>query len=287
MLERELFLFYLKVNMPSATSHTINDYETLLVALQDVLGVVVPEGQRSNLVERVEPILSGHNLKSLGALAQSLQTDTSGAFKSEVLEVISRRQISWCLNPEIIKVLHNYVFEQLSENARIWLVGCGQGAQAYALAMEVAEYVNKTGDTKKIEILATDGSIENIKQAELATYDEANLVDLNEGYKKLYTSKTNNGEKYQMKARVTELVNFKQCSLTEDFQSLGAMDLIICPDALVYFSNGVKKNILQQFSSLLKSGGILLTGNNQTMIASSEGFERVNHPAGVFYRQVG
>jgi len=40
--------------MSSAVSHEIDDYESLLVALQNVLGVVVPDEQRSNLVERIE-----------------------------------------------------------------------------------------------------------------------------------------------------------------------------------------------------------------------------------------
>lgn len=271
--------------MPSAASHTIDDYEPLLVALQNVLGVVVPEGQRSNLLERVEPLLIEYKFDSLSALGKSLQNDHSGEIKSKVLDTISQRQTSWYLSPDMTKVLHDYVFGQLAENARIWVVGCGQGQLAYAIAMEMAEYTNKTNDTKKVKVFATDSSASNIKQAESAIYTDEQLNTLSGAYKKLYTSKISQGDGYQLKGRVTEFVSFAQCNLTEDFQSLGKMDLIICPDALVYFSNGIKGSILRQFSSLLKPGGIFLTGGNQMMIPDNDGFERVNHTSGVFYRR--
>lgn len=271
--------------MPPAVTHTMNDYESLLVALQNVLGVVVPEGQRSNLLERVEPLLIEYKFDSLSMLAKSLQSDQSGAVKSKVLEAISQRQTSWCLSPDTTKVLHDYIFEQLPENARIWVVGCGQGQLAYAVAMEFAEYANKASDSKEVQIFATDGSAINIEQARSASYTENQLTSLSTEYKKLYISKMSDSDNYELKSRVKEFVSFEQCNLTENFESLGEMDLIICPDALVYFSNGVKESILRQFSSLLKSGGIFLTGSNQTMVPVSDGFERVNHSSGVFYRQ--
>lgn len=169
--------------MPSAASHTIDDYEPLLVALQNVLGVVVPEGQRSNLLARMEPLLTEYKFDSLSALAKSLQSDHSGEIRSKVLDTISQRQISWYLSPDMTKVLHDYVLGQLPENARIWIVGCGQGQLAYAVAMEMAEYTNKTNDTRKMKVFATDGSASNIKQAESAIYTDEQLKTLSGAYK--------------------------------------------------------------------------------------------------------
>jgi chemotaxis methyl-accepting protein methylase len=43
--------------------------------------------------------------------------------------------------------------------------------------------------------------------------------------------------------------------------------------------------MLGQFSSQLKPGGIFVTGHNQAILPFTDRFERVDHPAGVFYRQ--
>ena len=271
--------------MPSALSHNIDDYESLLVALQNVLGVVVPEAQRSCLVERVEPLLASYKLDSLASLAENLQAGQSDELRSSVLEAISQRQSGWILSPLMLNVLHKYVFSQLPENARIWFVGCGQGQLAYAMAMEIAEYENSSGEVKNFQLLASDSSEKDIKQANAAVYSRQQLSELNETYQKLYTTVNSAGDSWSIKDKIRQNVHFSQCDLMADFQSMEAMDLIICPEVLVYYSNGVKAGILKQFSSLLKSGSIFLTGNNQAVTPLTKGFERVEHPAGVFYRQ--
>ncbi len=284
MLGMSFYYSFEGLIMPSAASHKTDDYEALLVALQNVLGVVVPDELRSNLVERIEPLLSTYKLDSLTSFAESLQGGQADDLKSNVLDVISQRQTGWSLNPETKNVLHNYIFAQLPEKARLWIVGCGQGQLAYAVAMEVAEYEHNSGEVKNLQLVATDVSHSDINQAELATYSAQQLTGLSVGYKKLYTSLNNKGENFQIKDKIRRLISFSQCDLTEDVQSLGQMDVIICPEVLVYFSNGVKASILQQFSERLKSGGIFLTGNNQAMPAG-QALERVDHPAGIFYRK--
>lgn len=270
--------------MPSAAPHNIDDYESLLVALQNVLGVVVPDAQRSRLVQRIEPLLLTYHLDSLASLAESLQSGQNSDIKSSVLKTISEYQPSWGLNSVTLKVLHEYVFAQLPANASIWVVGCGQGQTAYGVAMELADFEHKAGETKNMKLFATDSSLDNIKQAESARYNTQQLSGLSAEHFQLYTSVVAPGNDRNIKEKISKNISFSQCDLTEDFQSLAMMDLIICPDILVYFSNGVKAKILKQFSERLNSGGIMLTGIHQFVPVDS-GLERVEHPAGVFYRQ--
>ena len=269
--------------MSSAVSHKIDDYESLLVALQDVLGVVVPDEQRSHLVERVEPLLSAYKLDSLADLAKKLQDEESDA-RTDVLDVITQRQSSWTISSEIKNVLHNYILSQLAENARIWVVGCGQGQLAYSIAMEIASFEQKTGKAMNFELVATDLLSVDIKQAERATYSSHQLMALNSEFKKLYVTMDSTAENGQVKKTIRQSVHFSTCDLNSGIPDMGPMDLIICQEALVYFSNGVRAGIVEQFTKLLKSGGILLSGHSQ-VVPVGEGLERVTHPEGIFYRQ--
>lgn len=278
--------------MPSATTFNIDDYESLLVALQSTLGVVVPDSQRSNMLARIEPLLAGYQLDSLADLARKIQGAQADEIKSRILDVISLPRPGWCLTAELKKVLHEYIFAQLPDKACIWIVGCGQGQLAYAIAMEMAEFEHQSGKTKDLQFFASDVSLNDIKLAESGVYDAQQLAGVSDDHKKLYFTVNDAGKSYRIKDKIRQLISFNQCDLTEDFQPLGKMDLIICPEALVYFSNGVKAGILQRFSAQLKSGGIFLTGNNQSIIkqalsSQGESLERVEHPAGVFYRKKG
>jgi len=271
--------------MPPAVSHKIDDYESLLLALQSVLGVVVPEAQRRCFVSRVEPLLVEYKLDSLASLAGSLRDNQAEDIRTSVLEVISHRHTDWALCPTLVNVLHKHVFARLPENAKIWLVGCGQGQLAYALAMEIAEYERKTTELKNLQLFASDITGGDIKQAELASYDAQQLSGLSEAFKQAYTAVNAAADSWNIKDKISRNIHFSQCDLTQDFQSIGEMDLIICPEVLVYYSNGVKAAILQQFSTLLKSDGIFLTSSNQAITPFTESFERIEHPAGAFYRR--
>ncbi len=268
--------------MSSAVSHNIDDYESLLVALQNELGVVVPESMRSNILERLGPLLAENNIDSLPVLAEKLRED--GEVRSNVLDAISRRQTSWSLGVDMKKVLQEYIFSRLPDNARIWLVGCGQGQLAYSIAMEFAEHEANSGNSKNIRLIATDVSRQDIRQAESGVYSSQQLLTLADSLKKSYTTTNAPDDNGQVKQKIRQLMSFSQCDLNEDFQSLGEMDLIVCPEVLTYFSNGRKAGIIRQFSSLLKPGGIFLPGSNQSMPAE-QGLERVDHSTGVFYRK--
>ena len=271
--------------MSSAIVQNIDDYESLLVALQNVLGVIVPDDQRSNLVERIETLLSSYKLDSIVLLAEKLK-----AFDADVcvnvLNSISQRQDTWSLNVEAINILHKYIFQQLPDKAKIWIVGCGQGQLAYSVVMEIDKYELKSGKANNFQLIATDVLQDDINQAELAIYNKQQLSTLCDDEKRFFTLNEKAGSG-QVKDKFRQHITFSQCDLTENFQSLGQIDLIICPKVLVYFSESVKAGIIQQFSGLLNSGGIFLTGSNQAVIPFSEGFERVEHPAGVFYRKKG
>ncbi len=285
MLEYEFYHPPEGLNMSSALSHSIEDYESLLVAMQNVLGVTVPDAQRSCLLERVDTLLSNYKLDSLVSLAEILQSSQGDEVKTSLLNAISQGHSGWELSPSISRVLHDYVFAQLLENARIWIVGCGQGQSAYALAMQITEYENKSNGNKNLKVFATDIAQGDIQQAESAKYSLQQISGLSEEYKKLYTTPDVTADSFTIKDKIRKNIHFSQCDLTQDFQSLGAMDLIICPEILVYYSNGVKAGILSQFSDLLNSGGIFLTGSSQAVTPFTSNFEQVRHSAGVFYRQ--
>lgn len=270
----------------SSVSYNVEHFEMLQIALQDSLGVVVMDAQRSDFVARVEPLLATHQLTSLASLAASLKDERHGSVKAELLNLVSLRQPNWNLDVDIRGVLQTYIFPQLPDNARIWVVGCEQGQLAYSVAMEVMRFEQLNNVTKNFKLIATDASQSNINHAELASYSKQQLNGLSEEYHKLYITphiKTGSGEIIKS---LRHLLSFSQCDLKDDFKHLDFMDLIICPRAMVYFSNDKKAGIQRRLTELLHRGGILLTGSNRILMQSDGNLERVEHPAGVFYRKI-
>lgn len=273
--------------MSAVATHSIEDYESLRIVLQSEMGVIVSDDQRSCLMERVEPVLQQFDLASMAELATGLKSgyeNNQGDLRSSLLDAISFRTTNWQLSAEMKNLFHQYILKQLPEKARIWVVGCGQGQLAYSIAIEIAEFEYNSGDNKQFEVMATDVLKSDIKFAEKGVYSKQQLLSLSDTYKGAYLVIDEANGTGSIKNNMKQLVHFSQCDLTENFQELGEIDLIICPEALVYFSNGVKHGIIDQFSEILKTGGILMTGNYQVGQVNN-GLERVDHPEGVFFRQ--
>jgi len=264
--------------------YTPDDYESLLVALQNVLGIIVPESQRTHLIERIRPVLSSFKLDSLALLSEKLHScDVDVCTK--VLDVVSVRQPDWSFSSEARNTLHKYLFSQLPDKAKIWVVGCGQGQLAYSVLMDIIKFEHRSGNKKDFQLFATDVLQDDIDKANQAVYMNHQLSSLSDEDKKRFFIEDKKTGGIQIKDKFRQQINFSQCDLINDVQSMDTMDLIICPEVLVYFSNGAKAGVIQQFAHCLKPGGVLLTGNNQN-IPAAEQLERVDHPEGVFYRQI-
>jgi len=97
---------------------------------------------------------------------------------------------------------------------------------------------------------------------------------------------TGNEGLWEVDESLRSILHFTSCDLLGGATSMGDCDLIICPDELIYFSNGVKRGILEDFAQLLDPSGILIVGANEPVVPFCDRFELVNHESGTFYRQL-
>ncbi len=286
--------------MSSVVSHDFDDYESLLVMLQNVLGIVVTDEQRGSLLTRIESLLSSNNLASIAELTKGLSDSMNGhnELKATLLETISLHHYDWNLPGDIKKILHDYVFSQLSEKAKICIIGCGQGQLAYSVAMEIAEYESRNSVEKNFQLFATDAVDGDLEIAAAGVYTQQQLELLSPEYKKLYTAASKVAGAFKIKDKIQQTVRFLQYNLATNSTSSSAtdaklpdeIDLIICPEALVYFTSSERVRITLQLSKMLKSGGIFLSNDNQSILpqaamSASCNLECVEHPSGYFYRR--
>lgn len=279
--------------MSSVVSQDFDEYESLLVTLQNILGIVVNDDQRASLLMRIESLLVSNNLKSIKDLTQSL--NESDELRATLIETLSLQHSSWNLSGDINQILQDYIFPQLPERAKICVIGCGEGQLAYSVAMEISEYENRSAVEKNFQLFATASIASNLKIAEAGVYTQQQLELLNPEYRKLYVAASEAGGSFKIKDKIRKTISFLQYKLAIDTAVSAKLpkevDLIICPEALVYFTSRDKEKIVLQLSDMLKSGGVFLTGDNQSILtpevmSASCGLERVEHPSGDFYRCV-
>jgi len=266
----------------------IEEYESMMMALRDTLGVVVVDDNHHLVTDKLKPVMAEFDIDSLHVLADRLHDKQSSHLRTGVLQAITSHDAAWSGHPGMSSLVNEYVLpavvNQSRMDYRIWTVGCGHGQLAYSLAMMIEEFKQSNGLECNIEIVATDMSDAVVQQAAKGLYGEDMLAGIQPSYQKKYMSADNG--LWKINQSVRSRLYFSACDLLEPFDAMGQFDLIVCPDVLIYFSSDVKRNILDGFAGLLESSGILIVGATEPVLPFCNRFEMVNHEAGTFYRQI-
>lgn len=274
--------------MSFVSSATIEEYQALLLAMQDVLGVVVTEGKRDFISERIDKVMNQYAIDSLPELAERIRKNPDDGLNTLILEALSEHDNSWNAHPDLSRLFHMYILPSLAESKRkkfrIWVVGCGKGQLPYSVAMNIAEYQQTHRLDTDFEIIATDISSSDIEFADSAHYEATMLEDMPPTWQKKYMENDNAG--WTLKKPIRNMVKFSTCDLLLPVESMGHFDLIVCVDVLIYFSASIRSQILKDFAHLLDPSGILVVGSGEAVMPFSQSYTRVAHEAGVFYRQI-
>ena len=266
-----------------------DEYQILQLALQDALGVVVGEEGRELIAGKLQPLMLRERLSRLSELAEALRRESRGSLRSEVLEAITTHHTRWFGYPEINRLINNYILPSLIEKqqaqCRFWLVGCGQGQSAWSLAMLLDDARQQMGSEIRVEIVATDSSDSLIEKAQSGRYDDSELQGLPQSRHRRYMEADGKG-RWRVSESLRDMLQFKTVDLLQQADAQGHFDVILSPDVLMYFSVPLRSKLLCDFADLLDPAGILVVNHNEPVTPFCERFDRVDHEAGRFYRQM-
>ena len=105
------------------------------------------------------------------------------------------------------------------------------------------------------------------------------MTNMPKTFRNLYIKEENGG--YRISDQIKKCITFKQHNLLKDPYPIG-MDLIVCRNVLIYFTEEAKKEIYHKFNEALVDEGILFVGSTEQIIMCQDyGFE----PNKIFFYQ--
>jgi len=274
--------------MNSVAYDSNENYRFLKRLLRDEFGAAMSEDQEQKVTDKLDAVMTEHNIGSLQSLYEQLRKTDTSALRTEVLHAITEYNINWFSYPEITSVFVNYVLPILDQNSdkpyRVWVVGCGRGQAAYSLAIAADRYKKKEERDLPIEIIATDTSKKAVVDAKKATFRASFLYGLDEADRSQYMTFEN--EEWVVNDSIKSMVSFSVANpFYLDDENPGEIDLIIAPDILAYYTVLAKSQVLELFANCLVDAGMLIVGNHEPVQPFCEQFSLVDHSSGVFYRK--
>jgi chemotaxis protein methyltransferase CheR len=231
-------------------------------------------------------LLREHGLCDLAGLLKRLRKGDK-ILSTAVIEAMATHDSSFFRDGPIFRRLREKVIPALCDarghrrRLSIWCAGAGNGQEAYSLAMTLDGMKGLAG--WDVDILATDISHEAMARARRGHYSTA---EIKHGLplQKIGQYFQRQGEAWVIAKALREKIRFRAFNLLDSFGELGAFDLILCRNVLIYFDSDTKLDVLRRFGGSLAADGYLMLGAAETMHEFCRAFRPIARVQGLYQK---
>ncbi len=247
------------------------DYIGFKQKLLELTGLDLNSYKEQQMQRRILQWVSRHKSGDLQGLIEQVRTDTD--HRHRFLEYLTINTSNFFRDPSVFKVIESKILPAVlafRPKVQIWSAGCSIGAEVYSIAMLLLEQNAQVG-----KLLATDLDEVIIAKAKQGAYIYNQVSTVPEPLLKKYFSLVKN--EYVITDKVKRMVTFAKHNLLQD-PFYKDMDLILCRNVFIYFTNDTQRKLTQEFVNMLRPRGYFIVGSaEQIMNPASFGLTRVSY----------
>lgn len=220
--------------------------------------------KEAQMKRRLTSLRNKRGFKDFASYYRALERDTS--LSDEFIDRITINVSEFYRNPQRWDVLREKIIPQLikgKRSIRIWSAACSTGEEPYSLAMMMQDQFSHINTT----IIATDIDDNALLRANEGIYDEQALTHVPKSKKSKYFTYKN--KEYHVDQSLKQQITFKKHNLLEDTYPTN-IDLIVCRNVLIYFTDEAKREIYSGFSKSLVQEGVLFVGSTEQIFQSDQ-----------------
>lgn len=253
-----------QIVLKKSTSTSTNVYKNILSKLREIKGVDFNQYKPSTIERRIERRMVALKIIKISDyyayIVQNID-EVDLLFKDILIGVTT-----FFRDGDSFYVLKNHIAEYLKtkedKQIRIWAPGCSTGEEAYSLAMILSEILGADVGTYKIQIFATDVNEDSLYFARKGIYPESALLELDKKIQSRYFNVKD--EHYEVNKTIRSMVIFSRHNILKDPAFL-RLDLVVCRNLLIYFSQELQKKLFPEFHYALNDGALLFLGKSESV----------------------
>ena len=268
------------------------DFEALAKIIYDRSGIRFQINRRYVLESRL-----GHRLRELelDGFDQYVALLSMGPYQNdefqEMFNRITINETSFFRHDAQLEVFERVVLSEVlearkaSKRLRIWSAACSSGEEPFTLAIMVHRTLGVRLADWHVEILGTDISERCLDIASSGTYGDYAMRTTPDMIKRRYF--TQKGSQWSLSNEIRDLVNFELHNLKDRVGAKrhGTWDIIFCRNAMIYFDDDMKRQVLRTFHDQLANDGTLFIGHSETIRPDDAPFVARSERSGFCYRK--
>jgi len=236
------------------------DYEWFKKKILEYVGINLSYYKEKQMKRRIESLMKKNGFQNYADYYSALTKDQR--LFNEFINYLTINVSEFYRNPQQWEILEREIMPYILKRAkrpRIWSAACSTGEEPYSIVMLLTRFF----PLNEIKILATDIDDDAIKKAKEGIYLRKSLEGLPQEFVRRFFRE--NGELYYISDEIKRCVEFKHHDLLKDPYPIG-MDLIVCRNVLIYFTEEAKDMVYKNFNKSLVMNGILFVGSTEQII---------------------
>lgn len=255
-----------------------NGFEFLRTRVLALTGIDLGQYKGTQLDRRLASFLARHGLPDLTALGRLLEKEPRAL--ESFRDFLTINVSEFFRNSDRFEELRRRVLPDLlqgSPTLRIWSAGCSIGAEIYSVAV----LLDQLTPGRRHYLLATDIDRLILEKARRAVYGEQDFKAMQTPLRQQYFKEGPGG--FHFDRRLAECVEFRYHNMLKDPMPEG-MDLILCRNVVIYFTDDAKEQLYRNFQASLRPGGYLFVGGTEMLFNARQiGFQPTSP---CFYQKV-
>jgi chemotaxis protein methyltransferase CheR len=252
------------------------DYLRFSKLILDRCGLHFPESRRPELELGIRQAFAASTCANLDEYFNLLSGHESWSLEmDQLVNAVTVSETHFFRDEAQFNALWNIVLpriierKRLSRTLRIWSAGCASGDEPYSLAILLRELLPDI-EQWSITILGTDINTASLERARLGIF--GNWAFREERAKTLRSRYFQPaGNRFEIIPEVRQMVILRKLNLVEPCYpsyetNTMLMDLIICRNVTIYFSEAVTRWVVDRFYDGLTDGGWLVVGHAEPSI---------------------
>jgi chemotaxis protein methyltransferase CheR len=282
-------------NRPLTLSY--GDYLRFSKLVEDRFGLRFPEKRFADLEIGVRQAFAASTCTDLDQYYHLLLDPHNGGVEIDrLVNALTVNETYFFRDAGQFNALYTHVLPKIIERRRslqtlrIWSAGCSTGEEPYSIAMMLRDLLPDV-DNWSITILGTDVNTEALDRARKAVYSEWSF---REEQAKLLRPRffVKRGKQYELVPEVRRMVSFGWLNLAEDdypaYKTNSTfMDLILCRNVTIYFTQPVIFEVVGRLYEALVDGGWLVVGHSETSPITYRRFQVHTFPNAILYQRSG
>lgn len=272
------------------TAITISDqeYRDFSRFLESQCGIVLGNSKQYLVRSRLSPLVNRYSLDSLSDLLKQVITGRNRDLRVAAVDAMTTNETLWFRDTYPFTVLSEKLLPEVAANKRpikIWSAASSSGQEPYSMAMTILELQSRRpGMLSSVQITATDISSTMLETCKAGVYDNLALSrGLSPERRRMFFEDAGDG-RMKINDKAKRMVNFRPQNLMDSYSLLGKFDIIFCRNVLIYFSQDMKSQVLNQMAASLNPGGYLLLGASESLTGLTDKFEMVRCNPGIIYK---